>query len=86
MPNSRHCYLLQQDQKLNRNSLPEHTVEVMMEEISLDDIPKDEIPSPVTKPMKREPAYYEEDTNYMPFDSGSPFTIESTSLSTDTQS
>ncbi len=58
----------------------------MEEEIPLDDETADEAPAPILKPAKKTPAYYEEAESYVPFDSGSPFSIESTSLSTDTQS
>jgi hypothetical protein len=58
----------------------------MEEEIPLDDPPTDEAPAPTAKPVKKAPVYYEETEGYVPFDSGSPFVIESASLSADTQS
>lgn len=59
----------------------------MEEEIPLDDIPDEqEAPAPVPLPSRKQPAYFEESESFSPFDSGSPFTPASTSLSTDTQS
>ncbi len=58
----------------------------MEEEIPLDNISVDEAVTLISKPNKKAPMYYEETGDYGPFDSGSPFVVESASLSADIQS